>query len=340
LRSPERGSKLSAETAHETGEAPDTGSVPTSQSTSQDAAVATTAAAGRVTAVATDAPGSAGPDPSAPRSHGWRRSLLASELVTLFRRRRTQAILAVLAGVPVLIAIAVRLSSNSGDGGGPPLVNRISQNGLFVGVTALVVSIPLFVPLAIGVIAGDSIAGEANLGTLRYLLLAPAGRTRLLLVKYIAAAVFCVASTLTVVLSGAAIGAILFNVGPVPLLSGNMVSVPESMVRALLVAGFVSVSMLGLSAIGLFISTLTEIPVGAMAATVTLAVASQILDSLPQTAWMHPWLFTHYWLSLGDLLRTPISWSSFASNAGLQAGYVAVFAALAWARLTTRDVLS
>jgi len=269
-----------------------------------------------------------------------RGSLVASELLTLFRRRRTQAILAVLAGVPVLIALAVRLSSGDGDRGGPPLIDRISHNGLFVGVTALVVSVPLFVPVAIGVIAGDTVAGEASLGTLRYLLIAPAGRTRLLLVKYAGAAAFCLAAPLTVVLVGAGIGAALFDVGPVPLLSGDTVGVGESMVRALLIAGYVAVSMLGLSAVGLFVSTLTEIPVGAMAATITLAIASQILDALPQVAWLHPYLMSHYWLSLGDLLRTPIGWDSLVSNVILQGGYVVVFGALAWARLTTRDVLS
>ncbi len=273
----------------------------------------------------------------------WRGSLFASEVLTLFRRRRTQAILAVLAGVPLLIAAAVRLSSdNGGDGGagGPAFIGRITQNGLFVGLTALVVSIPLFIPLAIGVVAGDTISGEANLGTLRYLLIAPAGRTRLLIVKYAATGVFCLAATLTVVVSGAAIGALLFPLQPVPLLSGDTVGVVEAFGRMLLVAGYVSVSMLGLSAIGLFVSTLTEIPVGAMAATVTLAVTSQILDGIPQLAWAHPWLFSHHWLGLGDLLRTPIEWNSFQDNAVLQLGYLAVFGALAWARFTTRDVLS
>ncbi|HEY6794940.1 MAG TPA: ABC transporter permease [Kineosporiaceae bacterium] len=278
--------------------------------------------------------------PGRPRPN-LRASLLASELATLFRRRRTQAVLAVLAGVPLLIAVAVRLSADRGASGrGPVLVDRLSHNGLFVGVTALVVSIPLFVPVAIGVVAGDTIAGEANLGTLRYLLLAPAGRTRLLLVKYAGVVAFCLAAPLTVVLVGAGIGGVLFDVGPVPLLSGDTVSVGESVLRALLVAGYVAVSMLGLSAVGLFVSTLTEIPVGAMAATVTLAVTSQILDALPQVEWLHPYLMSHFWLGMGELLRTPIGWDSFASNAVLQAGYIAVFGSLAWARLTTRDVLS
>jgi ABC-2 type transport system permease protein len=286
------------------------------------------------------APAAGAPTDRPRRSWSFAGSLFVSEVRTLFRRWRTWAVLAVLAGVPILIAVAVRLSRHPGRGGGPALLDRVTQNGLFVGLSALVVSIPLFLPVAIGVIAGDTIAGESNLGTIRYLLVAPAGRTRLLLVKYAGAAVFCVVAPLVVVLSGAVIGSALFDVGPVPLLSGDTVSVPESIVRSLLVAGYVAVSMLGLSAVGLFVSTLTEIPVGAMAATITLAVTSQILDALPQTEWMHPWLMSHYWLSFGDLLRTPISWDSFGSNAILQAGYVLVFGSLAWARLTTRDVLS
>lgn len=267
-------------------------------------------------------------------------SLFANEVRTLFRRRRTQAVLGVLAGVPVLIAVAVRLSSAPRPGEGPPFLDRVTQNGLFVGVTAIIVCTPLFLPLAIGVVAGDTIAGEANLGTLRYLLAAPAGRTRLLAVKYASAAAFCAAATLTVVGAGAAIGAALFPVGPVTLLSGDTISVGESVVRALLVAGYVSLSLLGLSAIGLFISTLTEIPVGAMAATAILALTAQILGQIPQLDWLHPWLFTRYWLAFDDLLRVPVEWGSLVDNARLQAGWAAVFVALAWARFTTRDVLS
>ncbi len=270
---------------------------------------------------------------------GW--ALFASELAVLFRRRRTWAMLLALAAVPVLIAVAVRLSSSPPEPGrGPPFLDRVTQNGLFVGITALVVCIPLFLPLTVGVVAGDTIAGEANLGTLRYLLVVPAGRVRLLLVKFAGAAAFCLAATLTVVASGAAIGAALFPVGPVTLLSGDTISVGESILRSLLVAGYVTVSLLGLSAIGLFISTLTVVPVGAMAATIVLSVVAQVLGALPQLEWLHPWLFSHYWLDFADLLRQPIAWASFGDNALLQAGYAMVFGALAYGRFVTKDILS
>ncbi|MDR6970691.1 ABC transporter permease [Leifsonia shinshuensis] len=269
-------------------------------------------------------------------SAGW--ALLGSELSVMFRRWRTYAMLAALAAVPILIAVAVRLTGGSSRG--PAFLNEISSNGLFVAFTALVVCVPLFLPLTIGVVAGDTIAGEASHGTLRYLVIAPAGRLRLLAVKYAGSAVFCIAAALVVGVAGALIGTLLFPIGPVTLLSGVQVSLGDAYLRLALIALYIVVSLLGLCAIGLFLSTLTDVPVGAMAATAVLAVMSQVLDQLPQLDALHPWLFSHYWLGFGDFLRQPLAWDSFTSNAVLQLGYIAVFGALAVGRFTTKDILS
>jgi len=267
--------------------------------------------------------------------------LLASEIVVLFRRRRTVAMLVAIALIPILLAVAVALSSQQlAPGEGPPFLDRVSQNGLFVGFTAMLVGIPLFLPLTVGVVAGDTIAGEAGQGTLRYLLTAPAGRVRLLLVKFAGTVAWALAATLTLMLSGLVIGSILFSIGPVTLLSGDVISLGESLVRMGLVALYVSVSLIGLSAVGLFISTLTDVPVGAMAATVVVPIVSQILDTVPQLSWMHPYLLTHYWLDFADILRNPIEWSSFGSNALLQLAYVAIFGALAYGRFATKSIVS
>jgi ABC-2 type transport system permease protein len=272
------------------------------------------------------------------RALGW--PFLASELLTLFRRKRTWALLIALAAVPVLIGVAVRVTSAGDSGRGPAFLQQISENGLFLGFTALVVSIPLFLPLTVGVVAGDSIAGEASAGTLRYLLVSPVGRIRLLVVKFIAAVVFCVAAAAAVMLAGILIGLVLFPVGPVTLLSGSTVSLVDALGRSALIAVYVALSLTGLAAIGLFVSTLTDQPVGAMAATVVVSIAAQVVGQLSQLEWLHPWLFSDHWLDFADLLRDPISLTSFGSNAVLQLAYVAVFGALAYGRFTTRDVLS
>jgi ABC-2 type transport system permease protein len=267
-------------------------------------------------------------------------ALLVSEIRVLFRRTRTIAMLGALAAIPILLAIAVRVTTGGDSGRGPAFLGAITGNGLFVSLTALVVSIPLFLPLTVGVVAGDTIAGEAGLGTLRYLLVAPAGRIRLLLVKFVGAALFCLAGTLVIVVVGAVIGAILFPVGPVTLLSGDTIGFAAYAGRMLLMSLYVTLSLLGLSAIGLFISTLTSVPVGAMAATIVLSTVAQILGQLPQLAFLDPWLFTNYWLGFADFLRSPISYDNLQANALLQAGYVLVFGFLAYGRFATKDILS
>lgn len=268
-------------------------------------------------------------------------SLMQSELSVLFRRRRTWAMLVTISMIPIFLAIAVKLSGSTlPPGEGPPFLDRVSQNGMFVGFTAMLLAIPLFLPLTIGVVAGDTIAGEANTGTLRYLLVAPVSRARLLLVKFLGASAFALAATFTLMLTGIAIGAILFPVGPVTLLSGDVISIPAALLRIFLVAIYVTISLMGLSAIGLFISTLTVIPVGAMAATVVVSTVTQILGTLPQLASIHPYLISYNWLGFADLLRNPISLGSFASNALLQLAYIAIFGSLAYGRFTTKDVLS
>lgn len=249
--------------------------------------------------------------------------------------------LAAIAAIPFFLAIAVLLSSERlAPGEGPPFLDRVTQNGLFTGFTAMLLALPLFLPLTIAVVSGDTIAGEAGQGTLRYLLISPIQRGRLLLVKYLGTVVFILAGTMTLMIAGSLIGAALFPVGPVTLLSGDVIQIPEALGRMALVALYSSISMLGFAAVGLFISTLTNVPVGAMTATVVVSGVSQILDNLPQLEPIHNYLFTHYWLDFADLMRQPMEFSSMLNNLWLQLGYVAVFGSLAYSRFVSKDILS
>ncbi|MFJ5090959.1 ABC transporter permease [Streptomyces sp. NPDC088674] len=283
----------------------------------------------------------------APRTRGFRlpgSGLLASELRTTFRRGRTLALLGVLAAIPVLIGIAVRIETGGGGGadahggGGPAFASQITNNGLFLVFTALAATLPVFLPMAVGVVAGDAVAGEASAGTLRYLLVAPAGRTRLLLTKYGAVAVFCAAATGVVTLAALLTGLALFPVGDLTTISGTRIGFGEGVGRALLIALVVAASLLGVAALGLFVSTLTNSGIAAMATTVGLVITVQILDVIPQLSALQPYFFSHHWLAFADLVRDPLLWDDVVKNLGLQAVYVALFGSLAWARLGTKDI--
>ncbi|MGX1672382.1 ABC transporter permease [Streptomyces sp. NPDC055400] len=278
------------------------------------------------------------------RKRIWTLGLFRSELVTTFRRWRTIALLAVLAGVPILVGIAVKIETSGGSqaagrgGGGPAFIAQITNNGLFLVFTALAATLPFFLPMAVGVIAGDAIAGEANAGTLRYLLVAPAGRTRLLLTKYATTMTFCLVATLVVAATALATGALLFPLGDLVTISGTRIGFGEGLVRALLIALVVAASLVGIAALGLFVSTLTNSGIAAMATTVGLLITVQILDQIPQLHAIQPYLFSHHWLSFADLMREPVYWDDLLRNLGLQGLYAAVFGSAAWARFTTKDI--
>ncbi|WP_431781523.1 ABC transporter permease [Streptomyces chumphonensis] len=304
-------------------------------------------AEGAASAVRAEAAAS-GPEPAVRRpSPLWTLSLFRSELTVTLRRWRTLALLGILAVLPVLIGIAVKIETGGGDGGGgggggegPAFINQITNNGLFLVFTALAATLPFFLPMTVGVVAGDAVAGEASAGTLRYLLVAPAGRTRLLLAKFAALLVFCLLATLVVALSAVLVGAALFPLGDITLLSGVTVPLSEGLLRALAIAVAVAVSLVGLAALGLFVSTLTGSGIAAMSATVGLLITVQIVGAIPQLDVVHPYLFPYHWMSFADLLRAPVPWGDILANAGLQGVYAAVFGSAAWARFTTRDITS
>ena len=268
---------------------------------------------------------------------------LRSELAIVFGRRRNLVLLGVLAALPVLLAIAIKVSSGSDDGRGGPgpgFFEAITSNGLFVAFAALAATLPLFLPLAVAAASGDAIAGEANQGTLRYLLTIPAGRTRLLLTKYAAVVVFGLAATALVALAGVVSGLALFGGGDVILLSGTTTSFADGVGRLALSVLYLSAGFAALGAIGLFVSTLTEQPIAAIVATIGINVLMFILDAIPQVSWLHPWLLVDWWSAFGDLLRDPVSTDAIGRGLLTALVYAVVFLAAAWARFSSKDITS
>ena len=275
--------------------------------------------------------------PSAAMARSADLRLFRSEVRLVLGRRRNLALIAVLCCFPVLIGFAVHHSPTT-PGDGPPFLSQVTDNGLFLVFTSLTVLLPFFLPLAVAVTSGESVAGEASIGTLRNLLVVPVSRTRLLVVKYLASVVFAFVCVAAVALVGVVVGLLLFPHGSVTLLSGTTVSYAEALWRSLLVLGYVTAMLAGLAAIGLFVSTLTEVPIGAMAATAVLAIISQIADSIPQISAIHPYLFSHPWMRFGDVLRSPMSVHGLQQGLWTQLAYLAVFLPAAWARLRTKDI--
>lgn len=260
---------------------------------------------------------------------------LASEVGLMLGRRRNQIGLAVLAVVPVIMAIAIHTSGGSGS-----LLGLMSANGVLVPLGALTVEIAFFLPLAIALVSGDAIAGEASVGTLRYLLTVPVTRTRLLLVKYAAIVVGAIVAVVLIAVVGAIAGVLVLGAGPMTTLSGTELSFVESLGRLTVAVGYSSLVIAAIGAIGLFISTLTESPVVATISTMALVIIAWILQALEQVAFLHPYLPTHHMAAFTGVLFDPIQWGDMARGAFYYGAVIVIFWLAAWAHLSGKDVTS
>ena len=269
---------------------------------------------------------------------------LRNELRLVFFRRRNQLLLAVVALFPLVMGIGLKAAAphpqGGGNGAGVAFFNQLAGNGVFLTFIALTLLLILVLPVVVAVVSGDSVAGEAGYGTLRYLLAVPAGRTRLLIVKYLAIVAWATAATFIVAVVALLAGVVLFPVGPVTLLSGTTVSLGAGLLRVLLVTLYVCAAMAAVGAIGLAISTFTEHAIGAIAAVMILIVASEVVDQIPQFAAVAPYLPTHWWNMFDSLLRTPVDTTTLWHGLTSFAVYIVVFCLIAWARFTSGDVTS
>jgi ABC-2 type transport system permease protein len=233
-------------------------------------------------------------------------------------------------------------------GEGPVFLSAVLTNGTLYPLAALAIVLPLFLPIAVSVVAGESVAGEAQAGTLRYLLARPAGRTRLLVAKLLSVIAFVLVTVVVVAAVGYVAGQLLFDVQPIggvggvggTALSGSSLTSQEIAGRTLLAIGYVTVSMLGVAAFALFFSTLTDSPLAAALGALAVLVASSLLFTLDAASSFAPYLPTRYWLAFVDLFRDPILWRDVVRGVALQGVYVVVLLGAAWANFATKDVTS
>ena len=280
--------------------------------------------------------------------------MIGVELVKLVRRPRSWVAIALLCLLPAVVATFVAVTHVvPPPGQGPTLLSTVLSNGSLFPAAALAIVLPIFLPVAVAVVAGDAVAGEASSGMLRYLLARPVGRTRLLVAKLIALVVFVLAAVMAVALTAYVTGRLLFGDKPLTLgtggitsgviassLSGTPLTPADIFVRTLGAIAFIAVSMLGVGAIALFLSTLTDSSLAATLGALAALITSGVLVALNSAAAVSPYLPTRYWLAWVDFFRQPILWRDIERGFAIQGVYVLVFLAAAWANFASKDITS
>ena len=267
--------------------------------------------------------------------------MFAVELRKLVMRPRTWVTIAMLTGLPVLVAVFLKVTEiGPRPGEGPAFLAQVLSNGALYPAAALALILPVFLPVAVSIIGGDAIAGEAALGTLRYLLARPVGRTRLLASKLAVTIVFIFLAVAIVAGVAFATGATLFGVKPLPTVSGGTIAAQDATWRTIVTVIYVGASMLGVAAFALFFSTITDSPLAAALGALAVLVTFQVLDLLDAAAALHPYLPTHYWLAFVDLFRNPALWRDVVRGFAVQGVYIGILLTAAWANFASKDIKS
>jgi ABC-2 type transport system permease protein len=279
--------------------------------------------------------------------------VIAIELIKQFRRPRAWVTLLVMVAIPVLLTLVIGTTR-------PTIAERIGDfgsvvtdtSGLTMPLIALSAMLLFMLPLAVSIFAGESIAGEASWGSLRYLLSRPVPRWRVFGAKAAVAALYSVATVVLVVLVSLASGALAFGLHPLtvldlqhttPFVVASAKFEPLTAVaRVALATAYVLATLTSTFAFALFLSTLSVRPFGAVAGGVGLGLFSRALDNIPGLHALSPWLpmtgeASNLWTGF---FTQPMQTGDIAHVMAVQASYTALFLTAAVVWFTRSDVLS
>jgi ABC-2 type transport system permease protein len=273
--------------------------------------------------------------------HGAHWGPLRREWVKLLFTWRTYLIWGGLAAIPFLMALALYISDTGpGPGEGPHFMSRVLENGLYVPVSALAALLLVLLPLASAVLGSYLVAGEAELGTLRAILLRPQSRGSLIVSKWVVAVLTLLVGLALVVVAGILFGALFFGLAPLVTLSGTTVSIAEGIGLIVLTALFALVAMACMISLALLFSTLTSSSLTALIATFVVFIVVQILVSFSYFDWLEPYVFSSYFDEYVNFFRDPIAWRPVGEALLVFGLWIAGLTALAWLVFRRKDILS
>ncbi len=270
----------------------------------------------------------------------------ATEFMRQWRRPRTRFALGFMVVLPFIVLLAFEIGGNddrnngAGRGAFSSIVDVAQSGGLNFALFTLFVSSSFLLVVMFALFHGDTVASEAQWGSLRYLLAIPVPRGRLLGIKLVVALTYSLLSV--VLLTGTAMAIGTLRYGWHALQSGIAADVPagEGLLRVLGIAGYLSVTLLVVAGIAFLLSVLTDAPLGAVGGAVVLFIISSILDQITALGALRDFLPTHFARSYLGLLTSPIQTDGIVKGTISALCYALVFWGIAFIRFTRKDVTS
>ena len=235
--------------------------------------------------------------------------LLKIELFKIFRRPRTYIAFGAIAAISLLIQIALKFDGiayidlllNNLDGTfdlSDDFKRRMLNGYLvcFIILNTLLIQMPLLVAL----VAGDSIAGEANMGTLRLSLTKPISRTQYMLTKFTASVIYTVALLIWMAVIALFGSMLLFGTNDLVVLRSTNIEMMEGfdvLWRYIAAFGYAAVALTTVAALAFMLSVFAENSIGPIIATMSIVIVFTILSEMNIPIYdrtVKPYLFTSH----------------------------------------------
>jgi ABC-2 type transport system permease protein len=235
--------------------------------------------------------------------------LLQIELFKIFRRPRTYIPFGAIAAMVLIIQLGLKFDGKSylelmmsslSDSFYIPY-NMIMNGYLvaFVILNTLLIQVPLLVAL----VAGDTIAGEANMGTLRLLVTRPFSRTQLMLVKFGASVIYTVLLLVWMAILALFLSMLLFGTNDMLIARNNVmeqIRASDVLWRYIAAFGYATVALSTVAALAFLLSVFAENSIGPIVSTISIVIVLTILSEMRIPLYdntVKPWLFTSHMLA-------------------------------------------
>ncbi len=277
-------------------------------------------------------------------------TLLKIEVFKIFKRPRTYISFVAITIIVTLIQLAFYA-----DGGAymdfalQALKDRFDisgqlLNGYFICYFVLQMLL-IHVPLLITLVAGDVLAGEANMGTLRMLMTKPISRTTIVLSKFIAAVFYSLVLLAWMAFLSLVLSVLIFGTDDLLIFKSDMaVLLRESDVLWRFMAAFLfaALGMTTVAALALLLSVFSDNAIGPIVATMSVIILFTILSSLdlPFFDAIKPIMFTGHMLAWKAFFNDPVNYGNVIVSAFVLIIHIIVFIGIAIFVFRKKDILS
>lgn len=269
------------------------------------------------------------------------------ELIRQIKRKRTLVAFILLLALPLIVVTAVKFGPSSNDSGGGEfgggdldLVGLATSGGWNFALTMMFFASGFLLLILVAMFTGDTVASEASWSTLRYLLIAPVPRRRLLTIKLAVALLLSFVSIVVLVGFSYLVGIIAFGSGNLSTPTAGEFSNTEALWRMSIISVYIFITLLFAAGIAFLMSVLTDVPLGAVGSAVVIVIVLNILDAIDALGDLRQWLPTDYGAAWIGALNREIDWSGMSRGVAYSVVSFIIFITIAYLRFDRKDITS